>query len=547
MSILSERSRTQPILIPAPDVFNLIPSGIYRQDVFISKLDAAGNFVWAKRLGGSHIEDAISMAVDAAGNVYTIGNFIGTVDFDPGIGVFNMSGSTEYWSQIFISKLDTEGNFVWAKQIGGIGSDYENNQGAGIALDATGNVYTIGTFVGIVDFDPEIGIDTIMPVGGIYDQDIFINKLDPSGHVIWTKIIGGKNYDIANDGIAIDHSGNVLTTGAFTDTLDLDPGDSVFNLTVGVGGGVENMFISKLNTDGEFVWAKQLGSITNGPGVENITVDKLGNVYFTGLFQGTIDFDPGILTYNLTPKGDEYDADIFISKLDSAGNFAWARSMGGRGMNGAKSIVTDEGSSVYITGGFQDTMDVDPGLGVYNLISIEYSAIFIVKLQDDGTLLWAKQLNGTGTSNVGCSIIVDATANVYVAGNFDQDIDMDPGVGVFSFFTTGIQDICLLKLHDTLSTVNIAEQLGHGLNTCMIYPNPSNGIFNIGLNLDSDSSVKIEIIDITGQLIRMVNQTNLNAGINSIAIDGSELSNGIYFIKIYNDKINNTLKLLINK
>lgn len=109
------------IFDPGAGVFNLTsvdnPSTANNQnDIFISKVDADGNFVWAKQLGGIDLKDATAVGVDAAGNVYTTGFFYGTVDFDPGVGVSNLTSIG--YSDIFISKLDASGNFVWAKQMG---------------------------------------------------------------------------------------------------------------------------------------------------------------------------------------------------------------------------------------------------------------------------------------------------------------------------------------------------------------------------------------------------------------------------------------------
>src|SRR5690606_19324646 len=114
-------------------------------DIFISKLDTLGNFVWAKKIGGIGSDYSNSIALDNYGNVYTTGYFEDTVDFDPGFGVsyLNSTGGKD----IFICKLDTSGNFVWAKKIGGSGTDAGNS----IAVDNLGNIYITGYFEGLVD------------------------------------------------------------------------------------------------------------------------------------------------------------------------------------------------------------------------------------------------------------------------------------------------------------------------------------------------------------------------------------------------------------
>jgi hypothetical protein len=136
---------------PDTGVFLLTSAGA--EDIFVRKLDASGNLIWAGRMGGTGSDIANSIKVDNSGNVYTTGSFDGTADFDPGAGVFNLT-STGGTKDIFVCKLDASGNFVWAKQMGGLGG---YNVGNSIALDASGNVLTTGRFDGTGDFDPGIG------------------------------------------------------------------------------------------------------------------------------------------------------------------------------------------------------------------------------------------------------------------------------------------------------------------------------------------------------------------------------------------------------
>ena len=257
---------------------------------------------WAKSMGGTSgtsSESAYSIAIDASGNVYTTGHFEGTVDFDPGAGVSNLTSAAGY-QDIFISKLDANGNFVWAKRMGGTSYDIAYS----IAIDAAGNVYTTGHFFETADFDPGAGVSNLTSAGS---WDIFISKLDANGNFVWAKRMGGTSPDEANS-IAIDASGNAYTTGFFNETVDFDPGAGVSNLT---SAGEADIFISKLDANGNFVWAKRMGG-TSVDKATSIAIDAAGNVYTTGYFYGTVDFDPGAGVSNLTSAG---QVDIFISKL----------------------------------------------------------------------------------------------------------------------------------------------------------------------------------------------------------------------------------------
>ncbi len=281
---------------PGVGVYNLSSAGDF--DIFISKLDDSGNFVWAKRIGGMNNDAGYSITTDSSGNVYTTGSFRNTVDFDPGSGSFNLTsaGSTD----IFISKLDLSGNFVWAKKMGGTDIDVCGS----IITDASGNVYTTGSFQGNADFDPGPSTFNLTSAG---QEDIFISKLDPFGNFVWAKRIGGISFEVGRS-ITTDISGNLYTTGRFMGTADFDPGIGAYNLS---SAGDFDIFISKLDALGNFVWAKKMGGLGKDDGF-SIATDTLGNLYTTGTFNGTVDFNPDAGVFNLSSAG--YD-DVFIHKL----------------------------------------------------------------------------------------------------------------------------------------------------------------------------------------------------------------------------------------
>ena len=293
---------------PGLGIFNLTSAG--GNDIFIQKLDANGNLLWAKAMGGTSMvfpqsswDVGNSIATDAAGNVYSIGVFEGTADFDPGSGVYNLSSGN---LDIFIQKLDANGNFIWARSMGGA----MNDNGQAITTDASGNVYTAISFFGTADFDPGLGIFNLTSAGG---TDICIQKLDPNGNFLWAKSIGGSYTEIGTS-IITDTDGNVYTTGYFNSTIvDFDPGVGAYYLTSVVGIGGYDIFIIKLDPNGNFLWGKDM---SGGTGYANkgrsIATDAAGNVYTTGSFQDTVDFDPNAGNFNLTSKG---SSDIFIQKL----------------------------------------------------------------------------------------------------------------------------------------------------------------------------------------------------------------------------------------
>ena len=413
---------------PGPGIYNL-SSG--NGNVFITKLNASGNIVWAKNIGGALTDGAQSIAVDDMGNVYTTGGFDGTGDFDPGAATYDLSSAGNY--DIFISKLDATGNFVWAKNLGGILYD----EGYSVAVDASGNVLTTGLFAGTADFDPGAGTSNLTSAG---NADIFISKLNASGNFVWAKNMGAASEDDGS-AVAVDALGNVYTTGDFNGTVDFDPGIGTFNL---ISAGSYDVFVSKLDASGNFIWAKNLGGTFNDFG-SSISVDISGNVYTTGNFEGTGDFNPGAGTFNLTSAGMQ---DIFVSKLNASGNFLWAIKMGGTSADFGSSTV-DVSGNVYSTGQFQGTSDFDPGAGTYNLSSAGFKDIFISKINTAGIFVWAIKIGGVAYE-VGESVAVDAIGNVYTTGYFEGSVDFDYSAGINNLTSNGDSDVFAVKLSQAL-------------------------------------------------------------------------------------------------
>jgi hypothetical protein len=207
--------------------------------------------------------------------------------------------------------------------------------------------------------------------------------------------------------VTVDGSGNVYTTGYFIGPTDFDPGPGVFQLT---SAGSSETFVVKLDGAGNFIWARQLG----GGSGNSLAVDQSGNVFTTGIFFGAADFDPGPGVFNLDAAGGD---DIFVSKLDGAGNFVWARQVGSMKYEWAGGVALDASGSVYATGYFSDTVDFDPGPGMFPLSSAGDQDLFLSKLDDDGNFIWARSLGGSGEDR-GLAVTVDVGGSVYATGYF---------------------------------------------------------------------------------------------------------------------------------
>lgn len=267
--------------------------------LFLAKYDINGNYLWAFTTDPVSPGKGRDIVVDDTGNVYITGDFQGVTDFDPGPGTANVSGMGN--TAVFFAKYDNNGNYVWAKSVGG--SDFD--EAYSIALDGSNNVCISGFFNILADFDPGTGTYYLTDVG---NRDAFVAKYDNNGDFLWANNIGSNSQDDAYS-IAADDSGNVYVTGAFWDTVDIDPGaDTLYIVSV----AYRDVFFVKYDNYGNYVWARSVGS-TNDDRGRGIAVDDMQNVYITGYYQNTADFDPGPGTAILTPGG----YDTFLAKYNN--------------------------------------------------------------------------------------------------------------------------------------------------------------------------------------------------------------------------------------
>jgi hypothetical protein len=420
-------------------------------DVFIQKMDAAGNYLWAKKIGGTGADAGSSIALDASGNVCITGSFSGTVDLDPGTGsqAVTSAGSTD----IFVLILDASGNFVRAYNYGGTGSDL----GKTISTDGSGNVYVSGDFNATVDFDPTAGTSNYTSLGS---SDMFFQKIDATGAVMWTKQIGGTGAESCYT-LKSDASGNIAASGFFRNTVDFDPDGGIQNH---ISVGNSDIFILRLNSSGAYVWAKAAGGTSNEIG-KAITFDNSGNVLITGTFNQTVDFDPGAGTFNLTATGGGFD--MFIQKLDAAGNFIWAGAVYGSSDDNPLGICVYPDNKILIGGEYRGTTDFDPGAGTFTL-GTGLAAGFILKLDSTGVFNWVKAITTNGNIGIISSITLHSSGTIYTAGYFSDNIvgngpDFNPGNAVNMVSTTGNNDIFVLKLKPcTAYTLSMNDSICSG-------------------------------------------------------------------------------------
>ncbi len=372
----------------------------------------AQTLMWAKKMGSTGADFGRATSFDGSGNVYTAGEFRGTADFDP--GPVNQPLTSKGIQDIFISKLDANGNYLWARSIGGTNTDVAY----GVAAAQNGDVYMTGSFQeASVDFDPG---PLSFPLSSSGGTDIFVCKFKANGDFAWAVKIGGAGGDIGYK-LVLDNNENVYVTGSFTGVVDFDPGGGTQNLgTAGVTAG----FVLKLNSAGAYQWASNIG----GGGI-GIKLDNAGNILVTGSFSGTVDFNPGTAVNNLTAPGTA--TDVFVCKLNPAGEYVWAVNMGGTGADVGYAIGVDRNNHVYTTGSFSGTADFNPGGGTNDLIAKGGTDVFISRLDASGNFVWAKSIGGAEADR-GSSLTVDSDDKLYIGGEYIGIVDFNPGSGVKS-------------------------------------------------------------------------------------------------------------------
>ncbi|MBK7666097.1 MAG: T9SS type A sorting domain-containing protein [Sphingobacteriaceae bacterium] len=488
---------------PGLGTFTLASTG--NADIFMSKLDANGNFLWVKSIGGTFQDMARSSFIDASGNIYITGCFYGTVDFDPGPGVFNMSSPLLSAASInaFVAKYDFNGNFIWAKSFYANASDARQ-----VYVDGGGNVYTIGTFDTSADLDPGASSFSVTAVG---NRDFFISKLDAAGNFIWAKNFGSAgNYNYGNSIIA-DPLGNVYATGVFLNTVDFDPGPGTNTIT---STGNYDVFILKLDVSGNYIWAKSVGSSLSDQS-SSLEIDASGNIYISGYFVGTVDFDPGASVTNRVSIG---GFDAFLLKLDNNGNFILANSIGGAFDDYFSDIVLDANKNIYATGSFASTVDFDGGPGTNTISTQGFTDAFILKIDSSTNFIWARSMGGT-SYDYGYSIDINAIGDLYATGIFSLTANFDLPAITATLSSPNGNDGYIAKY----KTSNVGVQEISSKENLFMYPNPCSQRIYF-----SRIVKQAKIFDSNGKHIAEESYTS--------SIDISSLPNGIYFIRIKTDK-----------
>jgi hypothetical protein len=410
------------------------------------------DFLWALRAGGAANDEILAVAADTNGNSYVAGYFSGTAD----IGGTNLTSAGG--EDIFVAKLDSAQNLVWASQAGGPGDDRAN----ALALDGTGNVMVAGSFNGTADFSGQNrtsggGSDMFVArynsttgnltwvqsgggptndaalavaarsngdiavagyfqgsatfggtvLGSSGSNDMFVAKYNSGGGLSWARRAGGSNNDQAR-GVAFDSSGNILVAGSFGGII-------TSGLPSLASGGAVDGFLAKFNASGTALWAQRAGTVSGTAAfndeVNAVTTDRDGNVFIAGYFQ-----NQALIASNTLVSASTNLPDLFLAKYDSSGNALWSQACGSIAADTANALASDSAGNVFVSGAFSGTAVFGSSI----IPNIGGADVFAAMFDATGRMLKVRKAGSPG-DDAGLAAAYDGRGNLLLGGSIPAD------------------------------------------------------------------------------------------------------------------------------
>lgn len=520
-------------------------------------------WVWAKSFGGSGRESENDFIIDHQGNLYVVGQFSSNQ-----INFGNFVLTTEDTSH-YVVKFNSDGEGIWGKSLGSW-IPYSSVYIYSVAVDSEESVYITGEFYGPWTFaNTAINSDNFK---------FFLAKYDMNGNELWIKTYN----EVISNGyrIKIDSEDYIIVTGEFQETLIID------NITLSSNGG-HDVFVAKFDQSGSILWAKSFGG--NGHDFPNdLTINPANNILLTGDYDSaTIHFGNEIITkHNANP--DSYE--LFITKFASDGQEIWIKNAGGSDSAvTSSSIIIDNDESIYIQGSFWGS---SIEIGHTTLIASSESASFIIKLQEDGDVLWAKTIfdefdfisgyakahsgiyilgfsenssidfgnfilysesedpyyfiakmntdgsfnwataSGGNTSATFGRIAVNLNNDIYICATFNEPSIM---IGSTKLISEVHSDVFLAKLYDSTVGINSIETQNFTL-----YPNPFASQATL-ISAEKFQNATLTITNALGQVVKKME----NVYGNQIIIERKNLPSGVYYLNVSENGISMISKKIV--
>lgn len=328
-----------------------------------------------------------------------------------------------------LSVLNAQGLVLdWGHRVGGAATD----EGKACAVDANGALYVGGQFRSdTLDADPG---PATAPLARMANQDVFLAKYDANGMHQWSFTLEGTvgAFNLL-DRVGVDADGNVYIAGAFSGTIDFEPGPGITSVNA---TGAQDAYLAKYSPAGALIWSFAIsgGSGAAGTRITGLDFDGTGHVLVCGNLVGVADFDPDTPTSNLAGAGIGFD--IFIAKYTDGGDYVWANLVGSTSNDEAMDLAVDGSGNCYVAGFFTDLIDLDPGSGTATATTNGGQDLLLAKYDGNGGYLWHAATGGTGADIV-WNVSVAANNDVLIGGQLEGTVDMDPGGGTQTVTATG--------------------------------------------------------------------------------------------------------------
>lgn len=409
-------------------------------DMFVEKRTADGDLVWIKNISGIGPIGGDAIAIDNFGHIAVIGNFGYSIDVNPGPGVDSLHAEVDQVHRFLVKLEAQDGDFVWGKKIyGHLWKTTINNV---IKFDNDGNLYHSGSFEFDFDINPNPTESEILTANN--GRDLFVQKLDVNGDLIWGKQIelqtDRHNRDVTSV-LDVTSTGEVVIAGTFQDTIDLDLGagtDFVYS------PDMPSVYIIKLDAQGNSIWTSTIVGQGGDLKCPIVHIDYDDNIYLQGFFQDTLDFNPGFGIENVFPENGNLA--VFILKLDENGNYTWVSTIETEGISDYMGLDVDVFGHIYSGISYFLTAEVPTVSGTSTHTSQGQIDILLTQLNSSGEFIWSSSFGGNYIDRVQTVLTNKTGEDLITSGVFNQMVDFDPGADVYNIEAYSASDGYIQKL-----------------------------------------------------------------------------------------------------